>query len=138
MSKFHAIYSKGGDTPGPGPEPEPSTTKLVYLGVINNTLNIAGPAQAAGLNTSLMNTRNFLLVPKNWTINASGGSKVNEKKTESGSNSGNYGITYNTQTAILTISNQPNCNIQGGQAFATANALVTFDAYYFTGEINNG
>ena len=137
MSKFHAIYSKGGVSPEPGPAPS-TNNRLVYLGVINNTLNIADAAQAAGLNTSLMNVRNFLLVPKNWTINASGGSKVNEEKTESGANSGSYGITYNAATAILTISNQPNCNIQGGQAFATANAVVTFDAYYFTGEINNG
>ena len=133
MSKFHAIYSKGGASPepGPGPVPEPSTSRLVHLGSISSTLNIASAAQAAGLNTRLMNVQNFLLVPKNWTINASGGSKVNEEKTESGANSGSYGIAYSTETAILTVSNQPNCNIQGGQAFATANAIVTFDAYYF-------
>lgn len=136
MSKFHAIYGKGGDTPTPTPTPTP-TNKLVFLGATNNNINIKDKATSAGLDSSTLKKENFLFVPMNWIVNASGGSKVNEKKSESGSSNGTYSFSYDSDTAILTISSQPSIDLQGEQAYTSANAIITFNIYYYTGDVIN-
>lgn len=126
MSKFHAIYSKGGDTPGP--EPEPSTGKLVYLGDVSDDVNISSAAAAAGLDTHAMVTEKFILTPKSWVTTAE------STKAEGLTKSANYSINYNSETTTLTVSSQPNARKDGIYTFAK----TTFNVYYFTGEVSNG
>lgn len=98
---------------------------------LKSSYSLATILKNLGVDYTKLTAENFIISPTYYTMSCSGGSKVNEIKSENGNGAVSINITYTASTGNLTISGLSGAvNQQGGQAYCACNVNHTSGKLY--------